>query len=161
LRLGVTGTVSRRATPPNPDYATIQGQVIDAQTGLPLSGVAVSLSGGASGALTTPSDGVFSFRNLGPGSYSLQLALINYATLSVSTVAGVGQRVDLGAFALAKSQGAATGTIRGTVTDAATGAPTLVGGLDTSRISGVVLPAIIRKDIMHCSGRTIATGGIS
>jgi squalene cyclase len=78
---------------PNPDYATIQGKVVDAQTGLPLSGVAVSLSGAATAALVTPSDGTFSFRNLGPGSYSLQLALVNYATLSVSTVAGVGRGV--------------------------------------------------------------------
>jgi hypothetical protein len=106
---------------PNPDFATIKGKVVDGQTGLPLSGVTVSLAGASSSALATQADGLFTFQKLPAGSFSLQLSLSNYSSLSTATATTTGQTVDLGVLTMVKPQGASTGTIKGIVTDAATG----------------------------------------
>lgn len=108
---------------PNPDYVTIQGRVIDAQTGSPLGGVTVALTGPVSPSLTTGSDGAFLFRSLPAGSYTVQMSLASYGTLSTVTSGQLGQTLDLGTLSLTKSQGATTGTIKGVVTDAATAQP--------------------------------------
>ena len=107
----------------NPDYAQIKGRVIEAQTGLPLSGVTVTLAGAASRVAVTAGDGVFEFLNLPAGSYSINITLSNYAPLATATTARFGQTIDLGALLLTKATGASTGTIKGIVTDAATGSP--------------------------------------
>jgi hypothetical protein len=56
---------------PNPDFVRIQGKVVDALTGLPLSGVTVALSGAATASVVTASDGLFLFKDLPAGNYSL------------------------------------------------------------------------------------------
>lgn len=119
---------------PNPDYVTIKGKVVDAQTDLPLSGVTVSLSGATSASLVTQSDGVFEFLKLPAGTFNLQLTVANYASLSASTLANVGQTLDFGVLTLVKSESATTGTIKGTVTDGATGLP--LGGVTVSTSGG-------------------------
>lgn len=119
---------------PNPDYVTIKGKVVDGQTGLSLSGVTVTLSGAASASLVTQSDGAFEFLKLPAGSYNLQLTLANYATLSASTSGKIGQTLDFGVLTLVKSQSATTGTIKGTVTNGATGLP--LGGVTVSTSGG-------------------------
>jgi hypothetical protein len=127
------------APQPNPDYVTITGRVIDSQTAIPLGGVAVSLTGPASLLLTTGSDGSFVFRSLPAGSYTAQLTLANYGTLTTITSGQIGQTLDLGTLALTKSQGATTGTIQGVVRDSATSQP--LAGVSVSA-TGVATPVL-------------------
>ncbi len=124
---------------PNPDYATIQGKVVDAQTGLPLAGVTATLTGAATGTLTTAANGVFVFPNLAAGSYTVQLSLANYASLSTTTTVATGQTVDLGTILLSKTAGATTGTVQGIVTDAATSLP--LQGVSVA-VTGMATPAL-------------------
>lgn len=109
--------------PANPTLGIIRGKVIDSQTGQPLSGVAAGLTGLASKTLLTGADGGFEFRDLAPGAYTVALSLANYGPLQTNTQVAAGQTVDLGTQQMIKQQGAPTGTIRGVVTDAQTGAP--------------------------------------
>jgi len=123
----------------NPDYATIKGQVVDAQTGLPLSGVTAALTGAAALNLTTGSDGQFLFQSLPAGSYSLNFTLANYGTISASLTLSPGQTADLGALLMTKGATATTGTVQGTVTDAANGLPLSDVSITVTGVSGSVL----------------------
>lgn len=75
--VGVLGlaTIARAAPPPG--LATLYGKVTDAVTGVPLSGVLVSLNGMQ---LYTDSDGNYSFTDLEPGEYVLQFSKEGYET---------------------------------------------------------------------------------
>jgi hypothetical protein len=126
--LYVTALVLRALTltasaPANPGLSILSGKVVDAQTGLPLSGVAAALTGGASVNLLTQADGVFEFRDLPPAEYALQLSLANYGAISATTATRAGQTQDIGVLLMSKSAGGTTGTVEGKVTDAATGQP--------------------------------------
>jgi hypothetical protein len=105
----------------NPDCGRIVGRVIDGQTGLALEGVSVTLGGTAAHSAATGSEGRYAFERLPAGSYTLTLSLTGFATLSTSTHIGFGQSVDLGTVQMLPDAGAATGTVRGTVTAADTG----------------------------------------
>lgn len=124
---------------PNPDYVTIQGRVIDSQTASPLAGVTVALAGPLSASLTTGSDGSFIFRSLPAGSYTVQLSLASYGTVSTVTSGQLGQTLNLGTVSLTKSQGATTGTIQGIVRDATTSLP--LAGVSVSA-TGVTTPVL-------------------
>ncbi|TMH35650.1 MAG: hypothetical protein E6H59_13715 [Betaproteobacteria bacterium] len=84
----------------------------------------------------TTSAGSFEFRDLFPGTYTLQLSLDQYGVITFSTTLRAGQTVDFGAIALTKNGQATTGTVRGTVSDAATGLP--LAGASVSLSSGQV-----------------------
>lgn len=101
--------------PANPSLSILRGKVVDAQTGLPLGGVAAALTGGASLNLLTQADGVFEFRDLPPGDYALQLTLANYGAISATTAIRAGQTQDMGVLRMSKVAGATTGTIEGKV----------------------------------------------
>ena len=109
--------------PANPSLAILRGQMVDAQTGLPLSGVEASLTGGTSGSRLTGYDGQFEFRDLPPGHYALQLALAGYSTLTMTTTTQAGQTQNLGVLQMTKPVNTTTGTAQGKVKDAATGLP--------------------------------------
>ncbi len=121
LALQALWLVSHR--PPRTDVAIIQGSVIDAITRLPLAGVNVALTGPVSSTLTTSADGAFRFPDLPFGSYALAFTLNGYSALTTTTTAPNGQTFDLGALVLTKSVNATTGTVRGTIKDAATSLP--------------------------------------
>jgi hypothetical protein len=115
------------ATPPaNPTLGIVKGRVIDSQTKLGLDGVAVTLSGPSNPVPTATSSGSFEFRDLFPGTYTLQLTLNQYGVITFSTTLRPGQTLDFGAIAFTKNGQTTTGTVRGTVSDATTGLP-LVG----------------------------------
>lgn len=114
--LSMTGSL-----PANPGLSILRGKVVDAQTGLPLSGVTATLSGGASASQQTGTDGVFEYRDLPPGDHALQLSLANYATVNATTLTRAGQTQDMGVLRMSKAAGATTGTIQGKVTDVANG----------------------------------------
>jgi hypothetical protein len=120
--LALQALVMTSVTPQNPGLGIIKGQVIDGQTNLLLDGATVTLSGPTAGTATTAGGG-FAFGNLSPGDYSLTITLTNYGTLTTTTVVAAGQTVDFGALVLSKITNPTTGTIRGTVTDAADGSP--------------------------------------
>jgi hypothetical protein len=97
--------------------------VIDAETGLPLSGVAVGLTGPVPNSLVTAGDGLFEFRELTPSAYAVALSLANYGALNTNTTVAQGQVVDLGTLQMSKADSAATGTVTGTIFDGETGLP--------------------------------------
>ncbi|MCP4002516.1 MAG: hypothetical protein GY727_16570 [Gammaproteobacteria bacterium] len=123
--------------PSNTGLATMLGNVIDGQTGLPLSGVNVDLTGPSPQSLETDSSGLFEFHDLIPGDYSLQLTKIDYAPLTASTVANAGQTINFGSLQLLQAGSATTATIRGTITDEGSGLP-LEGASIT--VTGVSTP---------------------
>ncbi len=107
---------------PNPDLGVIRGRVVDADSGAPLSGVAVVLSGTAAATVTTDTNGQFFFSGLDAGAYLLSLTVEGYGSFSSPVGLTSGAQVDLGDIALAQAITHTTGTIRGRVTQASTGA---------------------------------------
>ena len=110
-------------SPSNPSLSILRGHVVDAQTGLPLSGVAVTLTGGSSSSQVTTNGGVFEFRDLTPGQYQVQLSLTDYVSITVTTAILAGATQNVGELRMSKSATALTGTVQGRVTDSATGQP--------------------------------------
>ncbi|MBN4054458.1 carboxypeptidase regulatory-like domain-containing protein [Nitrospira defluvii] len=129
--------------PSNPILGIIKGSIIDAQTGLPLSGVAVDLTGPSPRSVTTTADGLFEFRDLVPGSYVLAFTLSDYVGIIATTQINADQTVDLGTLKMSKKTEAETGTLKGTITDAVTGLP-LEGAKIT--VTGVVNPTFTASD---------------
>src|SRR5207247_7888572 len=76
------------------------------------------------------------FRDLFPGTYTLQVSLNQYGVITFSTTLRPGQTVDFGAIALTRNGQASTGTVRGIVSDATTGLP--LAGASVSLSSGQV-----------------------
>src|SRR5260221_8408460 len=120
--------------PANPTLGIIRGRVIDSQTRLGLDGVTVTLSGPSNPVPGATSAGAFEFRDLFPGTYTLQLSLNQYGVITFSTTLKPGQTVDFGAIALTRNGQATTGTVRGIVSDASTGLP--LAGATVSLSSG-------------------------
>ncbi|ETX06661.1 MAG: hypothetical protein ETSY2_15795, partial [Candidatus Entotheonella gemina] len=109
---------------PNPDLATLIGWAMDGDTGLPMSGVRVQLTGPQRQSFTTGNDGRFAFSGLPSGAYQLSLDLVNYAPLSTTTTLPRGGLLNLGDLRLLKEVDATTtATVQGLVTEAATGQP--------------------------------------
>jgi hypothetical protein len=137
--------------PANPDLASVQAIVVDGQTGLPLSGVLVTLDGATNRSLVTSSDGLARFTELPtPGQYAVEFVLADYGTVMTVTTASTGGLIDFGAIQLTKQATATTGTIKGVVTDssasqplpdvliaASTGQSTVSDGNGLYQISGV------------------------
>jgi hypothetical protein len=133
--LALRALVLSATAPANPTLGIARGRVIDSQTRLGLDGVTVTLSGPSNPVPATTSVGSFEFRDLIPGTYTLQLSLGQYGTVSFGTNLAPGQTVDFGAIALTKNTNATTGTVRGSITDATTGLP--LAGVSVSLSSGV------------------------
>jgi hypothetical protein len=72
----------------------ITGTVVANLTGLPISGASVSLSPGG---LTTTTDGngVFTFSNVTPGTYTLSVSATLYTTSAQTVTVAAGQTVTL------------------------------------------------------------------
>ncbi|MEN8175118.1 MAG: carboxypeptidase regulatory-like domain-containing protein [Pseudomonadota bacterium] len=111
------------APPGDLGLATILGQVVEGQTGLPLEGVSVTIKGPNTRSLQTDADGLFQFQDLVAGTYSIEAVATGYATLSGTTVAVPGQSIDFGVLRLLPSLTSTTGTIHGVITNAETGEP--------------------------------------
>lgn len=114
------------ASRPSGDEIAISGRVLDSDTGQPMQGVDVDLTGPVANGVATGGDGRFEFRAIPPGSYGVEIARDGYFTVTANTSVAAGDRIDLGDVLLVKDTGdtgATTGTIRGAVTDADTGQP--------------------------------------
>jgi len=125
--------------PPAPNLANITGRVIDAETGLSLSGVTVDLASASTVSGITSVDGSFSFNNVAQGDYSLSISYPDYAVIAMTFTALPGQTADIGTILLTRASAATTGIVRGVITDADTGLP--LDGV-TVTVTGVAEPAI-------------------
>ncbi|MGM0592897.1 MAG: carboxypeptidase regulatory-like domain-containing protein [Pseudomonadota bacterium] len=125
---------------PFADLGVVEGSVIDGDTGAPLVGVSVTLTGEQSWSTATDSSGSFHLEDLEPGTYELGLALEGYASLTASLQLKVGTRASLGALQMLPASGSTeTATVTGQVTRADTGA----GLADaTVRVSGTETEAV-------------------
>lgn len=112
------------AAAPSPDESMIYGRVVDGDSNQPLLGVNISLAGPSAKSVTTLSSGKYQFNDLAPGPYSLTFEKTGYSTVTATTTLAVGKQLNVGDIALLKqTAGATTGSIRGRITDRATGAP--------------------------------------
>ncbi|MBI3729842.1 MAG: carboxypeptidase regulatory-like domain-containing protein [Burkholderiales bacterium] len=123
--------------PSDPSLAAIKGKLVESQTGLPIAGVRVVLSGTKTVELTTSADGSFSFINQTPGNYSLNFTLANYSGLSANTNVNAGQVLDLGIIKLTKANTATTAIIYGVVTDVTSGVPVAGATVASAALSAV------------------------
>ncbi|MGI9279682.1 MAG: carboxypeptidase regulatory-like domain-containing protein [Endozoicomonas sp.] len=102
----------------NPDITSIRGTIVDAQTGIALSGVTLSLTGAETRNLVTDSLGHFSIERLIAGSYVLTIAQEGYQALEWRSSLTDGEQVSLGVLSLQQKTGSGvtTASIVGTVT---------------------------------------------
>jgi len=75
------------------DNSTIQGSVLDAQTGDPLPSASVVLVGTSFGA-ATDMNGMYTIRNVPPGSYSMRVSYIGYRSIEDSIEVRDGETVN-------------------------------------------------------------------
>lgn len=119
--LAIQALVLASKPQPNPDIGTIGGTVVSAQTGAGVEGARVELSGTASDAVTTGSDGTFLFNDLEAGDYTVTVNADDFQTVQGEIRLDEGEKADLGQFELVASDSTEAGTLRGTVTNADTG----------------------------------------
>lgn len=103
--------------PAPPAGGTITGTVIDAVTKARVSGVAVVLESDALANTITDASGNFTLKDVAAGTQSINLSASGYAPKSASTTVAVDSVANLGNVALVSSY--STGTVGGTITDAA------------------------------------------
>lgn len=109
------------------DAATVRGTITDAETGLPVSDVTVSLSGIFTASTTTGNDGTYQFVNLPPGSVTIEATKAGYSSATGNATLTAG---GIFVFSAAISPAAVAQTaVRGTVTDGLTGAPLAGAGI--------------------------------
>ena len=133
---------------PPPDLTRLTGRLVDAQSGQPLAGGQVSLSGTDTRQAQTGVDGVFLFEDLPTGQYRIEAGKTGYGTLVINTVVQSGDKRDLGNLALDVRQTdpdtgepVSTGLLRGRVTSsedgaALAGATLTLGGSGRSATTG-------------------------
>ncbi|AQT60928.1 hypothetical protein B0D95_13175 [Cellvibrio sp. PSBB023] len=118
------------ASLPAPDEITLSGKLIDGQSGNPLVGATVEITGVSSESQLTNSAGVFAFKNLAAGSYFIKATSQGYGSITLTTLVFKGSKPDLGVLKLTKlavdpvtGTPVTTGTVRGVVTDRRTSSP--------------------------------------
>lgn len=77
--LAVWKLAGQAGATPQPGLGSLYGVVIDSDTGLPISGVAITLD---SQSTQTANDGSFSFNNLNPGTYIITFTKAGYTTIT-------------------------------------------------------------------------------
>ncbi len=126
---------------PKPIIGTVTGQVVDASTNQPLSGVSVVLQSDTGINAVTDSTGGFSLSNIPPGSYVINFNLTGYTKSSITVDITEGSIVSLGTIPLSIEP--TTGIIKGIVTDAENGQPlegvhiTATGSFSGSTLTGI------------------------
>lgn len=102
----------------NDPYATISGVVTDAMTGTPIAGASLILNGVQ--VASTDANGAYAIANISPGSVELSVQMAGYSTVATSATVSAGDNV---IFSPSMEQSLLTGSLQGTVIDAATGQP--------------------------------------
>jgi hypothetical protein len=130
-----------KSGPLNPTRAVLQGKLYEGQTGLPLAGVTVTFTGPTAALVVTDASGKFTAPDLLPGAYQITFKLAGYGSITTTTTVAASQALDLGQVQLSKTNGAATGTVRGIVKQASTGLP-LQGVTVTASVAGVASSSV-------------------
>ncbi|MCP5130687.1 MAG: carboxypeptidase regulatory-like domain-containing protein [Pseudomonadales bacterium] len=103
----------------------VSGSVVDAASGLPLSGVQLSLSGAASYQVSTDSSGVFYLSDVDAGAYTIEISRAGYhsstSAVSLSTGTNYDYRIQLNAVGTVLDD--TPGDLTGRIVDGATGLP--------------------------------------
>ena len=119
VNAGQTANRDFALTPSGPTTGSVAGTVTDASTGLPIAGATVATDTGQSD--QTAANGTYTINNVPPGQRQVTASATGYDPESATVQVNAGQTANQD-FALTPS-GGTTGTISGTVADAATGAP--------------------------------------
>lgn len=136
--LAVRALIVAAAPRTNPDLVILRGKVVDAQTGLPLSGVSAEATGATNATIFTDASGQFQFNGLLAGQYTLNLSFAGYARVTASVQPGIGETTDFGTILMVKQLDSDTGTIFGKVVDGETGAALSGVMITTSSVSNPV-----------------------
>lgn len=109
---------------PNPDLGSVQGKIINAETGEALAGYTVSLTGVTSDTTVTDASGAFRFDAMVSGLYQVELSAAGFGGFTSSVVIDAATKnVNLGTVALNPVVTQSTVTVQGIVTRQATGEP--------------------------------------
>jgi len=130
VTVGVDTSLGDVLLSPLPTTGVLQGQVTDAATSQALQGVVISVSGSATGSTNTATDGSYSLVGLNPGAVTITLIKNGYLPVSANATIVAGGTLVLNPALTATTSDteplpgtAATGLLRGLVTDASTGLP--------------------------------------
>ncbi|MCP5158426.1 MAG: carboxypeptidase regulatory-like domain-containing protein [Gammaproteobacteria bacterium] len=154
---------------PNPDLATLTGQVVHGETGLALVGAMVELIGLTNIRIVTDASGVFTLTALDPGLYQLNVVAPGFAPLSVSVSLSTGETLDLGDLSLLYEIDVNVGAIQGVVSDqnglpltgaiVRVGAATVVTGTDGKYRIDSVPPGSITVTVESAGYASAITSG--
>lgn len=85
--------VQEEPLPETPTTGQLQGLVTDAETGLPLSGAFVDVTGGFTGSIQTAMDGSYLIQDIAPGEITVTVSLTGYLSVSASGSIAAGNAV--------------------------------------------------------------------
>ena len=107
-----------------PQQAGLTGRVLSAETGLPIGGATLSLSGVGTATLISNDTGRLQSSTLLAGAYSASLSFPGMRTIDFQVSLANGRILDLGDLRMYQGSGGANlALVRGRITDAASGAP--------------------------------------
>jgi hypothetical protein len=106
---------------PNPTLGSIELSVVDAESGVPIEGADLALTGPENRSTTTAADGSATFESLPAGDYALTTAADGYAEKQGRIALDPGEHRKLGRIRMLLQSASETATIRGTVTNADSG----------------------------------------
>jgi hypothetical protein len=164
--------IQQNASPPvNPTTGALSGRTSDQQSGQPLAGVQVTLSGATTANSVSDANGQFQLAGVAPGQFTLRFDLTGYSSVSQTVTVTTGQVVDIGVVQLTPLP--TTTVISGTVTDGVTALPIagaivhVTGTGDVSVTTGAdghfqlaVSPGLITLDV-SAPGYGDATGTVT
>lgn len=108
----------------DPQQAGLTGRVLSAETGLPISGASLALTGVASATLVSDDSGRLQSNILQAGAYSASLSYPGMRTIDFELTLANAQTLDLGDLRMYQGGGGANlALVRGRITDAASGDP--------------------------------------
>jgi prenyltransferase beta subunit len=114
------GTVSLS---PSPTTGIIKGTVTDADTELPLEGVAITVTGSYSASVLTDVNGKFTINDVTPGSVILDASLTGYYSVTGTGNVNAGSTLIFNPQLSTQPPSATTGSLTGIIVDSATSTP--------------------------------------
>ncbi len=113
------GLYTTGSTPTDPSVQ-VKGVVVDAESGVPLAGASVAVTGGSA---QSDNAGAFLITGLTAVQLAIEISRTGYQTVGYSAAAPAGSVIDLGQVRLPRAVAATSTTVIGKVLDAVSGAP--------------------------------------